>query len=124
MKQQILKILLIILKWVAKLAIRATLIILTYVLTYLSKACDLGVLGLSELAKLLDVGVAINEDNQFEQKFTKEQIERMALDIPKDIETLEDIADFFGVSYRQARKIRSCNPVRINNPHNPQTVGV
>lgn len=46
-------------------------------------------------------------------KFTENEIERMALMIPGGVETIQSISEHFGVSMRQARKIKSCAEERL-----------
>lgn len=109
-----------ILKWIALTLLRASIVVLGYLLYVTIQTCEIAMLALAWVGQFVGVQVtyllhskeALNTD----PKFTVEQIDGMAGSI-KESETINEVADRLNVSYRQARKIKeaSKNPLQINS---------
>ena len=60
----------------------------------------------------LSLNIFKKQDFSFESKFSKEEIDTMAIQTV-DSMTLKEIQDKFQVSYRQARHIKNASPLTI-----------
>jgi len=67
------------------------------------------------VSPLVDISLVQRSDEVpfTDPKFTDNEIERMALMIPSGVETIQSISEHFGVSMRQARKIKTCAEERL-----------
>ena len=53
-------------------------------------------------------GIFYTEDAPtFEKKFSDDQVNSMAKKLPKNLSNLKEIQDYFSISYRQARLVKS-----------------
>ena len=106
MKTRIIRSLFALLKMISINALRASLIILAYLLYFTAGIAQYGQQVTARLAEMVDVHIDLEVKDQFDQKFDINDIERMAKDLPEKIKTIEGIASYYDVSYRQARKVR------------------
>jgi len=118
MRNKITRLLFGLLKTIAINALRATIIILAYIFRLVVLIAEFGLLGLASVANYVDIRITYKDkqkDQQFDQKYTENEIEQLALKLPEKISTIQEIAEYLGVSYRQARKVKNCQPLRINS---------
>jgi len=108
-----------ILRRLALMLARASVVVLAYTVYLTIRACEIALFLLAKLGALLGVtikGVGNDPEPAIGQSFTEDEIESMAKRTPSKDATLDEISDHFGISYRQARKVKEVlsNPLSIN----------
>jgi hypothetical protein len=108
------------LRWIALTALRASVVLSAYVLYLAIRACELALFLLAKLGDLIGVtikGVGNDPEPATAQAFTEDEIEAMAKRAPSKDATIDEVKDHFGISYRQARKVKEVlsNPLSIKH---------
>lgn len=66
---------------------------------------------------LMVISTPEENQNEYEEKYCETDIKIMAEKLPKEIYNIIDIASFYKISYRQARKIKDYMNIRENSPN-------
>ncbi len=98
-------------------ALRATLLLIAYLLRWSVILFETALLGVDRVANLVDVRVLhdrVPSEDVSQPAFSPGEIEVMAMRLPENVRTIEGIADHYSVSTRQARKVKGVFENKIN----------
>lgn len=111
MSKRIIKLIKLVSKFVALNLARISVIVLAKLCYFTMEISELSLLGLNHIGKMLSIKIIQENEPQYnpniiESKFTDKELQSMAIKMPSELMTLQNISEYFNVSMRQARKIR------------------